>query len=131
MSDSLSRYEWVVMEALWENHPMFLSEIMDKLEATLPWKRGTYLTYLKRMCDKGYVGFDEIRGSRSYYPLVSRKKCVQDESWQMISKMTNDSAKLFLACMIKDSGLNEEDNNELKCLIKKLTAEMKATREEE
>ena len=128
MLEALSRQEWVVMEALWNKSPMFLSEIMDSLNKTLPWKRGTYLTYMKRICDKGYVDFDEIRGSRSYYPLVSREKCVQNESQLMVSKMTNDSARLFLACMITDSGLSEESSKELKELIENLA--MQAEKQE-
>jgi len=125
MLDALSRHEWMLMEALWKSHPLFLSEITDSLKYTLPWKRGTYLTYLKRMCDKGYISFEEIRGSRSYFPLVSREECVKSESRQIITKMTDDSARLFLTCMIQDSGLSEETGTELKNLIDTLASAMK------
>jgi BlaI family penicillinase repressor len=125
MIDTLTKYEWMIMEALWQKQPMFLSEIMDGLKRTIPWKRTTYLTYLKRMCDKSFIGYEEIRGSRSYYPLVSREKCVQNESCQMITKMTDDSAKLFLTCMIQDSGLSQEAGDELKELIDTLASAMK------
>ena len=122
MLDALPKHEWIVMEALWEDHPMFLSEIMDSLRHKLPWKRTTYLSYLKRMYEKGYVDFNEIRGNRSYFPRITRAECVQSESRHMITKMTDDSAKLFLTCMIQDSGLTEKEGAELKRLIDTLTA---------
>ena len=125
MPDTLSNYEWMLMEALWESNPLFLSDIITSLKHTLNWKRGTYLTYLKRMCDKGFIGFEEVRGSRSYYPLVSREECVKSESRQMITKMTDDSARLFLTCMIQDSGIGAEASAELKELIDTLTSAMK------
>jgi len=124
MHDALSKHEWMLMEVLWKRHPLFFSEIIDDLKHTLHWKRGTYLTYLKRMCDKGYLGFDEIRGSRSYFPLRSREECVKNESRLIITRMTYDSTKLFLTCMIQDSGLSEDAAAELKDLIDTLAPGM-------
>ena len=123
MREGLSRNEWILMEAFWDKQPMFLSDVMDVLKDDLHWSRNTYQTYLKRLCDKGYISYKEVRGSYSYYPLATRETCVQQESRQMITKMKSDSAKLFLACMVQDSGLDKESKDSLKQLIENLSAE--------
>ena len=121
MKESLSRQEWVMMETLWHSSPMFLSQIMQAMEKSVDWTRSSYQTYLKRMADKGLIGYDTIRGSRSYYPLLNREDCVENESQNILSKMTEDSTRLLLASMIQKSGLSEKDRVELAELIEKLS----------
>lgn len=120
MKETLTRHEWVIMETLWQHAPMYLSEIMDAMQTSVDWNRSSYLTYLKRMADKGYIGYETIRGSRRYNPLLRREDCVETESKAMLEKMTGKSAKLFLVSMVQNSGLSEEDRKELQKLIANL-----------
>lgn len=120
MKDALTRQEWVIMEALWQKHPMFLSEIMQSMRTAVDWKKSTYSTYLKKLCETGYLGYETISGNRCYYPLVEREACIQNESRQVMSKFTAESAKLFLTCMIQQSGLSGEEYQQLQALIEDL-----------
>lgn len=121
MKESLSRQEWVMMETLWQKSPMFLSEIMDAMATAVDWNRSSYLTYLKRMSDKGFIGYKTVRGSRSYFPLLGREECIETETNYLLSKLTEDSARLLLASMIQKSGLSEKDRAELQELISRLS----------
>ena len=123
MKETLSKQEWVLMEALWQNNPIFLSEIMEAASSCVDWNRSSYLTYLKRMGDKGLIGYETVRGSRRYYPLIAREDCIENESNYILSKLTEDSARLLLACMIQKSGLSEKDREELRELIETLGGE--------
>lgn len=120
MKESLSRQEWVMMETLWQGSPMFLSDIMEAMAKSVDWNRSSYLTYLKRMEEKGLIGYKTVRGSRSYFPLLRREDCIESESNYILSKLTEDSTRLLLASMIQKSGLSEKDRDELQELIKKL-----------
>lgn len=120
MKETLSRYEWAIMEALWNHHPLYMSDIMEALQTTLDWNRSSFQTYMKRMIDKGYIGYHTIKGNRSYYPVLRREDCIESESNAMLSKLTEQSAKLFLASMIQKSGLNDADRRELQQLISNL-----------
>ena len=120
MKETLSKHEWVIMETLWQRAPMFLSEIMDAMQTSVDWNRSSYLTYLKRMTDKGYIGYETERGSRLYRPLLRREDCIETESAAMLEKMTDKSAKLFLVSMVQKSGLSDEDRKELQKLIARL-----------
>lgn len=125
MKETLSRHEWVIMETLWQRAPLFLSDLMSAMETSVDWNRSSYLTYLKRMADKGYIGYDTVRGSRRYNPLIRREDCVESESAAMLEKMTGQSAKLFLVSMVQKSGLGESDRAELQALISRLGEESK------
>ena len=120
MKETLSKHEWLVMEALWQRAPLYLSELMEAMRAGVDWNRSSYLTYLKRMADKGYIGYDTVRGSRRYIPLIRREDCVAAESAAMLEKMTAPSAKLFLASMVENCGLGADDRAELQSLIARL-----------
>jgi BlaI family penicillinase repressor len=120
MKDMLTKQEWVLMEALWQRNPMFLSEIMETTATSVDWNRSSYLTYMKRMADKGLIGYKTVRGSRCYCPLVGRGDCIESESNYILSKLTEDSTRLLLVSMIQKSGLTEKDRDELKALIAKL-----------
>jgi len=120
MKEALTKQEWVLMEALWQKNPLFLSQIMDATANAVDWNKSSYLTYLKRMTDKGLIGYTNISGNRCYAPLVNREDCIDSESRHILSKLTDDSTRLLLASMIQKSGLNETDRDDLQALIAKL-----------
>ncbi len=120
MKENLSKAEWMVMETLWGKSPMFLSEIMDTMGSKVDWKKSTFSTYLKILTDEGYIGYDTIRNSRSYFPLVARAQCAVNESRSLMSRMTGDSARIFLSNMIKEGSLTKKDRDDLKKLIDEL-----------
>lgn len=123
MKESLSKQEWIIMETLWQGSPMFLSDIMEAMAKSVDWNRSSYLTYLKRMSEKGLIGYNTVRGSRSYFPLVGRGDCIENESKYILSKLTENGTRLLLASMIQKSGLSSKDRDELLELIKKLSEE--------
>ena len=111
--ENLTRAEWLMMEALWKKNPMFLSEIMEAMKNVVDWKSSSYKTYLKRLSDSGYVGYTLRSGNRCYYPLRERADCIDEESSYILSKMTNDSAKMLLAAMVQKTDIDEAEKASL------------------
>lgn len=104
-----SKQEWLILEALWRKNPMFLSELMREMEKSVSWKQTTFSTYLKKMFEAGLIGYETISGNRSYYPLVNREECVMEESRALCEKLSRDSARLLIACMLRESGLSYKE----------------------
>ena len=125
MKQTLSKNEWILLEALWQRAPLYLSELMEATKTSVDWNRSSYLTYLKRMTDQGLIGYETVRGSRRYFPSVNREDCAAAESAAVLDKMTAPSAKLFLASMVENCGLSREDQLELQSLIARLSQEQK------
>lgn len=122
MKEALTKQEWIIMETLWKHSPMFLSQIMDEMACSVNWQKSTFSTYMRKLGDNGYVGYKTISGNRAYYPTVERSECIQSESRYMISKLTDTGAKMFLTCMIRETGLSDRDRADLQKLIGELSA---------
>ena len=120
MKESLNKHEWIIMEILWDNGPLPLAEIERLASGTLNWKRSTYKTYVRRMCESGLLAYTEDTPRRVYRPLLERGESVRRESDNMLSRMTQDSRRMLLTYMIQDSGLTGEETEELKKLIDSL-----------
>ena len=123
MKEALTKQEWIIMETLWQHSPMFLSQIMEEMARSVNWQKSTFSTYMRKLCDSGYVKYKSVSGNRAYYPAMERSECIESESRYMISKLTDTSAKMFLTCMIRGSGLSESDRAELQKLIVELGAQ--------
>lgn len=119
--EALTKAEWLMMEALWSHPPLFLSEIMETMQNTVDWKTSSYLTYLKRLTDSGYIGFKLVSGNRRYFPSRQREDCVEEESSYILSKMTDDSARLLLASMVQKTNITDEEKEQLQALIARLS----------
>ena len=125
MKEVLSKHEWILMEALWNGSPMFLSQIIEATKSSVDWNSSSYSTYLKRMTDKGFLTYKTISGYRCYSPKVAREDCIETQSSYILYKMTEDSKRLLLASMIEKSGLSDKDRAELQELITRLGSDAK------
>ncbi len=118
MDMTLTYSEWMVMNALWGKDPQPLSGVIATMGETMDWSYRTYASYLKKLCDKGFAGFEAKGRDKFYYPLVRREDCIRAESRSLLNKVK--SKKALLLCMIEESGLSGADEDELRALIEQL-----------
>lgn len=105
------------MSALWKKPKQTISGVIQAMGGHSEWKYNTYVTYIKRMCDKGLIGYDQLGRDKFYYPLVGQEECILEESKNILQKISGKASKDFLVCMIKGSGLSAQDCEELKELL--------------
>ena len=123
MKNSLSKPEWAIMSALWKKPNQTISGIIESMDTDLDWKYNTYVTYVKRMVDKGLIGFKQLGRDNFYYPIAEKQQCVKQESRHILDKLERRSAKDLLVCMIRESDLTAEDRQELRELLDTLHTE--------
>lgn len=119
----LTTAEWAVMSALWGREPQVLSEVIESMGDSVDWSYTTYSAYLRRLSDKGFVGFDARGRDKLYYALVGMDECIKAESNRLFDKLKQNGAKKLLVHMIQDGKLGKEDQEELKDLIDQLSEE--------
>lgn len=109
----VSKQEWMILEALWEKSPLFLSDIMRMLEGKLDWTHSTYLSYIRKMLQREYIGFKLVRGSRAYYPVAMQAECVEYQGKLLTHMMSPKSARMLIADMIHRTDFDAHVKNEL------------------
>ena len=121
--ETLTQPEWAVMSALWGKEPQSLSEVIASMGDSDGWSYTTYSSYLTKLVNKGFVGFESKGRDKFYYSLKEQDKCLEAEGRSLMEKVKGKSAKKLLVCMIRESNLSKEDQADLKALIDELSRE--------
>jgi predicted transcriptional regulator len=112
----LSAAEEILMHHLWTRERAFMKELLEAYPAPKP-AATTVATLLKRMTDKGLVGYQEYGNSRQYYPLVSQQAYFGKHVKGLISKFFNNSAAQFASFFTTQTDLSAAELEALKEII--------------
>ena len=118
--NTLTTPEWITMNALWGKEPQVLSEIIESIGDQVEWSYNTYFSYMKILCEKGYVGYTVRGRMKFYYAKVEREECIEQESESIFHKLGSADAEKLLLCMLKKTKLSREGQEQLKDLIDQL-----------
>ena len=112
----LSKTEEELMNYLWKLEKAFMKDLLDAYPEPKP-ANTTVATLLKRMNDKGFVGYKLYGKSREYYPLVKKKDYFSKHVNGLIKNFFNDSASQFASFFTKETNLTKKELEDLKALI--------------
>lgn len=104
------------MKHLWRLERCFLKDLLADLPEPKP-ATTTVATLLKRMADKGYVGYRRYGRSREYFPKVSKADYFGDKVRGMISDFFGDSPAQFASFFTAEADLSEAELRELQQII--------------
>ena len=109
--------EFEVMQAIWKcTPPVSRVEIEEILKDTNPMASTTLFTLLTRLSDKGFIKIEKINRSADYYPLISEKEYLADQSNRFFNKLCQGNLSIF-ANALCDGGLTKEEISELRKLL--------------
>lgn len=110
--------EWVVMRVLWEQSPLLNRDILKLVSEKSKWNSKTIETLLRRLVDKGAVGYRLVNSKvREYYPMVSQEACEKVERESFIKKVYDGSVGMLIAGLLKNERLTPEELQKLRELI--------------
>lgn len=112
----LSKTEEQLMQHLWKLEKAFMKDLLGAFSEPKP-ATTTVATLLKRMSDKGFVGYILYGKSREYYPLVAKKDYFSKHVNGLIKNFFNDSASQFASFFTKETDLSKKELEALKKLI--------------
>lgn len=112
----LTKTEEQLMQFLWEKEKAFMKDLIQLFPEPKP-AATTVATLLKRMTDKGFVGYKEYGKSREYYPLVEKSAYFSRQVNGMIKNFFNDSAAQFASFFTKETNLTPKELEELRKII--------------
>lgn len=113
---SLSKSEEQLMEIIWKGEDIFMKEIIENYPEPKP-ASTTVATLLKRMQDKGFVGYKLFGNSRQYHPLIKKEEYFSKHVNSIIKDFFGDSALQFASFFAKTSNLTAEELEDLKKIV--------------
>ena len=112
----LTKTEEQVMEYIWKQKNVFLKDLIECFPDPKP-ATTTVVTLLKRMQDKGFVGYKLYGNSREYYPLVKKTDYFKKHVNGIVKTFFNDSLSQFGSFFAKDTNMTTEELEELRKVI--------------
>jgi len=112
----LTKTEEQLMQLLWKLEKAFMKDLLDLFPEPKP-AATTVATLLKRMTDKGFVGYKEYGKSREYFPAVAKSDYFSKQVNSMVKDFFNNSASQFASFFTKEANMSTAELEELKKLI--------------
>ena len=123
MKIDLSNSEWKLMNRLWQNAPMTITELTAALREDTGWSKNTVITMLSRLEAKGAVTHDEGGRAKRYFPAVDREDAAAAETESFLSRVYGGSLGLMMSAMVESRQLTEADIAELSAILERAGGE--------
>jgi BlaI family transcriptional regulator, penicillinase repressor len=112
----LSKAEEQLMELIWKQGKVFMKDLIEQHPDPKP-ATTTIATLLKRMQDKGFVGYTVFGNSRQYYPLVQKEDYFSKHVKGMIKNYFNNSPLQFASFFTTATNLTTAELEDLKKMV--------------
>jgi BlaI family transcriptional regulator, penicillinase repressor len=120
----LTTAEEQIMKLLWRLERAFIRDLLNEFPDPKP-ASTTVLTLLKRMIDKGFVGYKLFGNSREYYPLIKKSDYFSDHLNGLIKDFFNNSTAQFASFFANETNMSQEELKELRDMVDKKIASKK------
>ncbi|MBK7099422.1 MAG: BlaI/MecI/CopY family transcriptional regulator [Sphingobacteriales bacterium] len=114
----LSKTEEQLMEYIWKAEKAFLKDLIESFPEPKP-ASSTVATLLKRMNDKGVIGYHQYGNSREYYPLIKKSDYFSKHVNSLIKNYFDDSVLQFASFFTKETNLSAQQLEELKKIVER------------
>jgi BlaI family penicillinase repressor len=109
----LTKAEWQIMNALWQDNPATARELMDRLPSRISWAYTTIKTMLNRLVDKKVVT-EQKNGNTSFYkPLVSQRKARSSAFKSLLDQAFNGATGPLVHFLLEEQKLSKRQRQEI------------------
>lgn len=120
----LTKAEEQVMRYLWKLEKAYMKDILLEFPEPKP-ASTTIATLIKRMIDKGFIGFNQHGNNREYFPQVKKSDYFSKHLNTVIKDFFNNSAAQFASFFTNETKLNVTELEKLKQIIEKKIKDQK------
>lgn len=108
--------ELEVMQAVWSlEPPITAAQVQQNVPSD--WKATSVLTFLSRLCDRGFLSCEKEGRQNLYTPLVTREAYLQRESRSFVERLCGGSVKNLVSSLSDAGALTENDLDELRAFL--------------
>ena len=116
----ISEAEAVVMEALWESHPLSAEDVVARLGGRNGWAEATVKPLLNRLLNKGAISATKEGRRYLYAPQVAREAWLLEESSSLLERLFDGRVAPLVAHFSQHRKLSRDDVAELRRLLEEL-----------
>lgn len=111
--------ELSIMQIIWkEEPPVARGTIEQALGDEKQLAPSTIITFLTRLCEKGFLSLTRKGRTNYYTPLVSEREYLAQESRNILDRLYGGSLASF-ATALCDSGVSREDIEKLRDMLER------------
>ena len=93
-------------------------EIVSQLKKKTKWSKSTCATMLRRMTEKGVIGYEMQGKTKLFYPIVQREEVIMPETKSFLGRLYDGSIGAMMSTLVKQGDLSEKDIVELEEILK-------------
>ena len=109
--------ELELMQVIWQcDPPVSRTEIEAQLDEGRHLAPTTILTFLTRLCEKGFLSVERHGKTNCYTPLISEKDYLAQESRSILNRLYGGSLKAFATSLV-DAGVTKEEIEALRQML--------------
>lgn len=113
---SLPKSEEQLMQHLWQLGSAFMKDLIEVYPDPKP-ASTTIATLLKRLQDKGAIGFKKYGNVREYYPILKKEEYFSKHFNGVVKNFFNDSVSQFASFFASDKNLSDAELEELQKIV--------------
>jgi len=110
--------ELKVMEALWKEGDLTAGQLAKILNKQTGWNRNTTYTIIKKLIEKGAI--ERYEPNFTCKAIITKEQVQQIEATELIGKLFDGSAEVFLSAFLNGKKLSEDEINRLKQIVENL-----------
>ncbi len=114
----LSDSEWIIMNALWSEHPATARQIAERLPEDVQWAYTTIKTMLSRLVEKKAVGEEKVGNTSLYKPLLTQKHARKNAFSSLMHQAFDGAFGPMMHFLFEQQSLNGKQRQELMNLLK-------------
>lgn len=114
----LTEKEAIIMNALWDNGPLFVREIQSKYPDPRP-HFNTVATTVRILEGKGYVAHEEIGSSHRFYAVAKREDFREKSLSELIKNYFGNSYKNVVSALAEEEKISADDLRDILDMIEK------------
>jgi predicted transcriptional regulator len=116
----ISKSEQQVLDVLWQEAPLTVGQVIERLQRQADWHENTIKTLLSRLVDKGAVARSKD-GKRFFYaPAISRETVLNEETSGFLQRFFDGRLAPLLAHFGRNHALSAEELREIEAIVEKL-----------
>ena len=117
---NISSSEQQLLDVLWNESPLTVGQIIERVQASTDWHANTIKTMLTRLSNKGAVERNKDGGRYFYVPCVTRNEIVQEETEGFLARFFDGKMAPLVAHFAKNKNMSNDELAEIEAILAKL-----------